>query len=507
MIQVDRFMNLFLGLTRAYGTYVVDADRSDGKKIGKATTLQEPVTREVWHRHLVGQVSVGVIPINDDSKCRFGAIDIDVYRGLKPLEIIQKLNRYKIPFVLCRSKSGGVHVYCFTSEYVDASLMQRKLKEVSAGLGFGSSEIFPKQTKILAERGDIGGWINMPYFGGAESTRYGYDDSGNALSADMFLAIAETKRLTEDQLIAVHIPKEIELKDGPPCLESLISDKFQEGTRNNGLFNLGVYLRKAHPDRWEHLLEEYNVKFLEPPLPSKEIVELKKSLKKKTYQYTCSTAPICNHCDLAVCKSRRHGVGTSLNMPSLHSLTKYDTDPPIWFLDVDSGGRIELTTEELQNQRKFQKRCMECLNIMPAKLTDIEWSKILNTLLEKLNVIDVPVDASPEGLLLEMIEKFCTGKVRANEKDEMLLGKPWFDPEARCFYFRMNDLLAFLNRHNFRDYKSNKISSIMRRHGGSHKQFNIKGKGVNCWSMPPYTAIESNFAIPRELTEDAKNPF
>jgi hypothetical protein len=36
------------------------------------------------------------------------------------------------------------------------------------------------------------------------------------------------------------------------------------GTRNNGLFNIGVYLKKFDPDNWEKLLEKYNQKYMSP---------------------------------------------------------------------------------------------------------------------------------------------------------------------------------------------------------------------------------------------------
>ena len=36
----------------------------------------------------------------------------------------------------------------------------------------------------------------------------------------------------------------------------------------------------------------------------------------------------------------------------MHSLTKFDTEPPIWFLDVDGGGRLELTINLVIYEKK-----------------------------------------------------------------------------------------------------------------------------------------------------------
>ena len=40
--------------------------------------------------------------------------------------------------------------------------MKSKLKAMAEALGYGGSEIFPKQTEILVERGDTGNFLNLP---------------------------------------------------------------------------------------------------------------------------------------------------------------------------------------------------------------------------------------------------------------------------------------------------------------------------------------------------------
>ena len=41
--------------------------------------------------------------------------------------------------------------------------------------------------------------------------------------------------------IVVAVDKEV-IANGPPCLQFLTSKGFPEGTRNNGLFNIGIFL-------------------------------------------------------------------------------------------------------------------------------------------------------------------------------------------------------------------------------------------------------------------------
>lgn len=492
-MQAERFFNLFLGLTRAHGTYAINGERADGKKQGKATTVREDVTLDLWEKHLAGEKSLGIIPIDDNSQCFFGAIDVDKYDGLDFVDLNRKLEQYNLPLFPCKSKSGGVHLYLFASEPVDAALMQSKLKEIAAGLGFGGSEIFPKQTRILAERGDIGQWINMPYFG---KTRWCNEQPPSA-----FLDTAENARLSEKQLDKLQIPLIVDdFEDGPPCLQFLATQGFPPGTRNDGLFNCAVYARKKNPDDWQSDLEVINVKLMDPPLSSTEVQAVVKSASRKDYQYTCSKAPIAPYCNAAVCKLRKFGVSGSNDIPPIHSLTKYNSTPPIWFLDVDGGGRLELETDDLQNQRRFQRKCMEKLNIMPSKMNDNAWTKLINFLFENLTIIEAPVDASPVGQLFEHVERFCTGRVRAKTREELLLGKPW--TEDGRHYFRIADLMAYLDRMHFRDYKVHQITAILKSNHAEHHFFNLKGKGINCWSVVEFDQHEGEFDIPQGIDDD-----
>tara|TARA_A100000172_G_scaffold81078_1_gene72833 strand:+ start:6820 stop:8328 length:1509 start_codon:yes stop_codon:yes gene_type:complete len=499
----ERFNRLFSGLSRAHGTYEIQDSRADGKLTGKAITVREDVTIEHWKKHLSGSKGLGIIPINDESSVMFGAIDVDEYKDLNLVDLSIRLKELKLPLVLCRSKSGGVHLYLFCSEWIPAKLMKNKLEELSSGLGFGGSEVFPKQIQILAERGDVGGWINMPYFNQSDSRRYAIDGDGKKLDALQFLDLAESLLQTKERLQKLKVKVNYELDEGPPCLQHLTEQGFPEGTRNNGLFNLAVYCRKAYPDNWQAQVETYNVKFMDPPLMATEVLDIIKSANKKTYQYTCSRAPIAPYCNASVCKLRKHGIGNDGGMPAIHSLTKYNSNPPIWFLDIEGSGRIELDTDDLQNQRRFQRRCMERLNMMPAKMNENSWNQLINHLFENLNIIEAPEDASSVGQLFEMIERFCTSRAQALSRDEILLGKPWTDDKRH--YFRVSDLMAYFDRQHFREFKVHQVTSFLKQKDAEHHFWNVKGKGVNLWSVPKFAQQDSEHELPREITDDANS--
>ena len=147
--MIERFKNIFEGLDRAHGVTLVGESNGDGNKIkGKSFVKREPVTDELWQKHLDGADSLGIIPINDDNKCKWGCIDIDSYAEFDHKKLINKIKQFQLPLVVCRSKSGGAHVFLFTEDYVSAGLMQDKLNEIRSVLGYGGSEVFPKQREI-----------------------------------------------------------------------------------------------------------------------------------------------------------------------------------------------------------------------------------------------------------------------------------------------------------------------------------------------------------------------
>jgi len=490
--DLDRLSELFHGLERAYGTYDLRHAARDGgdpnKVKGEAVTLLRPLTKMVWADHLTGKVGLGVVPIRDDSTCYFGAIDVDVYEGLNVVEVLIKVADYELPLIACRTKSGGLHLYTFLREPTPAALVRQKLSHYAALLGFAGSEIYPRQDQVLSDRGDVGQWINMPYFDGDRTDRYAYDHRGEGLTLTAFLDLAYTRRYSAREFEAFTVELRPDLSDGPPCLQLLVSRGFMPGTRNDGLYNLGVYLKRKSPDGWQTLLNEMNVHHFDPPLLANEVEGVIKSLRRKSYDYTCGKAPLRPHCNAGVCRGRKFGVGALLDMPVLTALTKYDSKPPLWFVDVEGGGRLELETADLQNQQRFQRVCLEALNVMTPLVKPTVWADLVRDLLAKVQVVEVSEDASMAGLLSELLETFCTSAMRARHVDELLIGKPWTD-RGRT-YFRFSDFLAFLDRRKFKHPGGHRVASMLKDRGGESEFLRLRGKGLSVWSVPQFKEPE-----------------
>lgn len=477
-------MSLFEGWSKNYGMYRLTGEVTDrGKVVGQAYSLKGDVTPELWDDHLSGKQGLGIIPITDRSQVKFGAIDVDEYE-LDLEGLAKRIHEEGMPLVLCRTKSGGAHLFLFLSDWCPAKVVQQRLREMAAQLGYGQSEIFPKQTTILAERGDVGQWINMPYFDVNNTQRYALSHEGRRLTLEEFIRHAFTKIIRPENLATTKFIRPEEgapLHEGPPCLNHLALKGFPLGTRNNGLFNLGIYAQKVSPDNWQSLLNEYNKKFMDPPLSPSEVQGVLKSLNKaKGYNYTCKQQPIVSFCDKNRCRACKYGIGLmGAGMPKYGTLCKIATNPPIWFVDVEGAGRLELETEDLQFIKKYQTRCMESLNILPPLIKTDAWCEVVGKLLEDVTVVEVPHEATPKGQLYSYVEEFCTSRVQGRGPEEMLLGKPFVSDTH--IYFRMRDLMSFLERQKFREFKINRVAVYLREWGAEKHFFNAKGTGINCF--------------------------
>lgn len=502
-------MDLFAGYEGQHGTHGVPDLDPNGLKWGikrTARTLKQAVTTEMWQAHLDGRRPLGIPPIRVDSTCLWGSIDIDQY-DVDLIEIVKRVEDAKLPLVPCRSKSGGLHLFIFFAQPVDAAAAQELLRGLAASLGFAGSEIFPKQTRVYEERGDKPNWIVMPYFGsdydGKLKMQHGLKRTGAEMTVGEFLSLAEKRRVTPEKMAELAQPAKAAIAatgdgkkkggngkgprspfgDGPPCLQHLAQSGFPDGGRNNALFHIGVYLKKAHPADWEKHIEHDNQAYMKPPLPAEEVDSVIKSLRRKDYEYKCKDQPMVSHCNSTVCRGRKYGVGVGGSYPEILGLSKLESDPPVWFVDIP-GHRIPMTTEDLQNYRRFHRMCMSTANVCYKMIPEPVWFSIVGDAMQKVDPIEAPEDISLAGIFKELLETFLTNRMRGKQKEDLLRGAPWEDEEAGRHYFQLAPLEKFLQREGVRDVNRTTLKYRIEALGGSHRQMNIKGRNRYVWWVP-----------------------
>lgn len=496
----DLLFALYPGLDRAYGKYSVTSQVVDGKKTqGRASTEIGTYESKLWVAHLKGTIGLGVIPITDEATCSWGAIDIDKY-DLDLGELERKIYELNLPLLVIRTKSGGAHLTCYFKEPISCKKVRSKLYEFSIALGYGGVEIFPKQSS-LASKKDIGNWLNMPYFELKNTNRYAVF-RGKPLPILSFLELAEKIKVDEETFMGINVTLKGDFDDGPPCLQLITKNgKIPEGTRNSALFALGVYCRKKYEDDWSDKVEDMNSDYVDPPLKSREVQTIIRSLSRKEYFYPCGKSPLQEHCNKDLCKKRPFGIGQMEEEFELNigSLCKISTEPPIWVIDVE-GVRMQLDTEDLIDQTRFRKVCMMAINKLPPLMKRIPWEKMVREKLENVEIIEAPAETRLSPRVNQYVKQFLINTPSGDSREELTIGRPWHDEKTGMIYFRGNDLIRFLDNNGIR-LEPRRVWNSLRETGTGHRQINIAGAPIQVWYVPMLSVFDVNLNQPETASE------
>mgnify|MGYP001095735184 FL=1 len=511
MNRSERFMAAFTGFSAAHGQTQISDERRAGKQKAKSRIVRQPLTLELIKQHLEGKNGVGSIPINEDNQCKFGALDIDKY----PLDIEaldRKLRKMEVPCITCRSKSGGAHIFFFFTKWISAGEFRDKASEISAVLGYGGCEIFPKQEQILVERGDVGNFINLPYFDEEQTLRYAVKEDGEAASLDEFLELVDRRSVDPDVFVGLTFGEQVdEFKDWAPCLSCMFGQGIPEGTRNTVMFAAAVGCKKEQPENWKARLEEINSKFANPALPASEIVTIQQQHEKKEYGFPCDQEPLKSYCNKTLCKTKKFGIGSHVSNIDVTGLCVVKSEPPVWFCDV-GGQRVELDTDDLQTPQRFQKACMEQIHKMPPMMKMADWQVIVGMLMEDMSEIDVPEELTYKGQFMDLLEAFCDGRVQAQSAEEISLGKPYTDEDESLTYFKIEALMKFLRNQRFDSYSRGQIQERLKELNGDGLANGLKrfkttkgdSKPLRVWWVP---AFNREVQVPRINVEGDGVPF
>ena len=154
---------------------------------------------------------------------------------------------------------------------------------------------------------------------------------------------------------------------------------------------------------------------------------------------------------------------------------------------------------------------MEQRNFMPQSVQKNMWEGRISTLLSEMRdnesaIIEVAQDASISGQFYDYLEEFCRHLQQAQDKEEILLRRPWTDEEQGITFFRLKDFEAFLRKNKFFEYKSHKIAQRLRDINGESIVLKIKGRAVRVWQIPAFDSVEVDLDPP-QFGNQGEAPF
>jgi hypothetical protein len=198
---VNQFSDLFLTDQPACGhRYPATGDAPERN----ATEGHAPAEAD-YAQHLAGRRGLGLVLVWRDGRCRAGCVDIDCHHAdgtaVDLAALAGLVKALGLPFIICRSKSGGAHLWIFIREPgVTARVLRRYLTYLGEVIGLRPFEVFPKQDAVDLAKDERGSWVNLPYFGGERTTTYALDDKGGPLTLAGFVAAAGVARVTATEI-------------------------------------------------------------------------------------------------------------------------------------------------------------------------------------------------------------------------------------------------------------------------------------------------------------------
>jgi len=529
--HLKRFAELFSGDDQHHGisVYTNEIDEKKGKRKAKSWTAHEPVTLELYEKHLDGNNGLGIAPIRRDGTVLFSVVDIDEYH--------QDLNVYhrivyerKLPLIPFTSKSGGLHLYVFWEKPEPAKEVIEFLREVLAILGLKSNtEIFPKQ-HTLAGGGEesMGNWINLPYWNNGE---YQYARNARGLA----VPFADALDLIESSKTSIakfrNVLNTLPAFDGPPCMQALLL-RGDFDNRNEFFFSYGVYAKAKYGEESYHNAASYGVyakaKYGEEsyhnaaieannsllrPLPLGELKNtVLKSLDKKTYSYKCKMAPIVDFCSRGICTQREFGIsGSTIPGFDFGQLTQHKTEGTPYYTWLVNDNEMRFNTEnEMIKQDKFRALAMRFIHRLPPRLKDETWTKIVNNALETMELEEGNVDVHSEGAILkEAITDYFTTGAHGTTIDAVTYGQIFPDNQNNRFIVKATDMRKYLeNVSGLKGTTAERLEDVLSSMGAKNDRPRIgtKRQQVRVVYMPyasvDYTPTEPEPETPVDELDD-----
>jgi hypothetical protein len=530
---MEEFKKIFTGLERNFGFCNISngyTDPDTGKikfRSGDYGWSGKPITDEDYQQHLDGKKSIGIQPCNDNDLAKFGAIDIDpkVYKDLDIKFYLDTIQEKELPLIPVRSKSGGLHLYLFTKQFIKAKEIKDFLEQVLFLFKLPiTTEIFPKQTKLGSNTdGDKinGNFINLPYFN--KNERVALDPSGKEMEFNLFLNCVELNKVSPEDLKKISdnlIQKALtggaeEFKDGPPCLEVLSKNKMEDG-RDRFLYNYMVFAKKKYSDDWKNkVLQagrnyfEFNQTWTDDFIKSKI-----KSWDKDTKGHTCSDELLAPVCIKSECVKRKFGIisDRKIDWPLMTNLIKVDFKPdPEYYFTVENkkGESVPVHAKDvnkLKDQKELRGLIMAQADVFPPPIKAMDFHAMINALLDTQDTIQPAPGTRPIEILKKLLKEHINGP-QATGHNSFLSGNVLKDKEYA--YFVYDDFYNFLKENEWKkdasrtSYMIEKMFEKEKDHlpkpeFGKKKRFPGKDKKTG----KPYPGVNGCAAIPLYLFEE-----
>jgi hypothetical protein len=485
---LNQFQKLFMGAREFFVVHAPPFSKSStGKNTAHSVYYKKqgrefvPYEEHDLKHHLNGELGVALSPLvsvdldREELRdvCCYAVIDIDWY-DFDFIPLIQRMYEAGLSFVPFRSKSGGLHLYFFFSNFEPAAGVRAALQSIIQAFGLQvlftdtktkvcKVELFPEVDKQQGTKKTQ--CVFLPYFnvvGGAANGAL--DSAGNILPIEEALElclshITTLKRLEASVLGLPH-------NEAPYCLQALLLNcTLSEGSsRNVFLFAVGLYFKLKHNDSFDiDELLHVNSR-LDDPLPESDVQSVFNSVQNGAYSLLsqCKKEPMVSYCNKKLCKLREFSaipkktknlvanieLGTAIMVDAedpyyLIEARMATSEAPFKILRIDSA-------EDLFNQRKWQvevaKKLMDSFMCVKQQV----WEEIIGQVLRGAvkQSIALESDTSELSELRSLFYQYLSYNQGRTESPFRIAMKQVYYSD-HCFYFSTDGFRDYLRAFKF----------------------------------------------------------
>lgn len=462
--QILRLQSLFRGNSRIIGLASNDlVDEGNGKLNQSSRRFAAgPATTKHWERHLLGIESLGLVPINDHQEVKFMAIDVDldIMEELKVTlaSLAAQIEAAKLPFIVCRSKSGAAHLYVFFKDNIKVAKPRQALQSMAAFLGLLAGnrpiEYFPHTSNLNPDSN--GKYINLPYFNSDDGERFALDSEGNRLSLDDFITLAEGKLITSSDFCKWQAPKSEDeflrdvISNGPPCLQTIYDQGIEDGTKNDILLQFGILFKKYSEETYVDNVELINRTRCDTPHDFRDLQRTLKGLKNKDYHYNCAHPCMAPICAKSLCMGRKYGIKAKINFPIIKEVVQWGADDEYFELHLEDGRKLRILAAELLDFNAVQAEVVRSLHIVLPIPKPMDWREFCFGLMGKVKRVEINKEFSVEHSIRGLIVAYATSRTIGTKLEDLLVRKPVKD--GSNILIRHKDLQEEIARRRFPGY-------------------------------------------------------
>ena len=149
---------------------------------------------------------------------------------------------------------------------------------------------------------------------------------------------------------------------------------------------------------------------------------------------------------------------------------------------------------------------MDQIDFMPPVTKAADWQVIVNSLMSNATTIEASPELTITGQFEELLETFCTSRIKARSPEELRMGKPLTENDLT--YFTLKGLQEFLKNRGFVSFNRPQIQERLKRLNfgsecnGYYKLKDDSGRwhNIRVWWVPEFDNTE--IPIPNKETED-----